>query len=234
MLLVLVASVVATLALGFAFALGLRLLGYGGGGQIVERNPVVFSAVAGSIVYGILFGAIYLRILKRRNLPWSAIGFRRPPLLPLLLAPIIILGQLGAVAAINVLVLTLTGQFENPQIEAIGGGGDFSWLNFWLMLLLAGGVAPVVEEVMFRGLLYGWLRSRMPVALAVVVSAALFSVAHVIPVLLPALFVVGLTLAVAYELSGSLWIAILLHSLQNSLAVIAIFAALAMDAPLTP
>jgi membrane protease YdiL (CAAX protease family) len=99
------------------------------------------------------------------------------------------------------------------------------------MLLLAGIIAPIVEETVFRGMIYGWLRSHLPVALAVVVSAAIFAIAHVIPVLLPALFVVGLILAIAYEWSGSLWVSILLHALQNSLTVTLIFVYLAVGIP---
>lgn len=139
------------------------------------------------------------------------------------------LGQLGAVMLVNLLLVAAMGEFENPQIESITGGQGFNWLNFILMLLLAGGVAPFVEEVLFRGLLYGWLRQRMPVPVAVVVSAAIFSVAHIIPILLPALFVMGLTLAIAYELSGSLWLSILLHAMHNALTVAIVFMVLAID-----
>src|SRR3712207_8731603 len=50
------------------------------------------------------------------------------------------------------------------------------------------------------------LHDALPIFVAVVLSAAIFAVAHVIPILLPALFVVGIILALAYELSGSLWL----------------------------
>ncbi len=150
------------------------------------------------------------------------------------MAPLIVVGQLFAAGMMNLLVMRFTGEFENPQLEAISGGQGFSWPNFLLMLLLVGVIAPIVEEVLFRGVLYGWLRARLPLFAAVVISAAIFAAAHVIPVLLPALLVVGLILALAYELSGSLWTSILLHSLQNSLVVILIFVALALGLPLAP
>jgi uncharacterized protein len=50
--------------------------------------------------------------------------------------------------------------------------------------------------------------------------------------LMPALFVVGIILALAYEFTGSLWLPIVLHAMQNSLAVTVIFVSLALDLPL--
>jgi membrane protease YdiL (CAAX protease family) len=218
-------------ALIVALGLGLGALA-GDPRALLDDNIVVFSAVVGILAYGILFLGVYLFVVRRRQVGWSALGFRPPPLLALVLAPLIAIIQLGAAAAVNAAILALTGQFENPQLEAISGGQGFAWTNFVIMLVLVGGVAPVVEETVFRGVLYGRLRTRMPLVAAVLVSAAVFSLAHVIPILLPALFVVGIILALAYELSGSLWLSILLHSLQNSLAVIVIFAQLALGLPL--
>jgi membrane protease YdiL (CAAX protease family) len=74
----------------------------------------------------------------------------------------------------------------------------------------------------------------MPIVVAVVISAAIFSAAHVIPLLFPALFVVGIILAVVYEFSGSLWNSILLHSIQNTLATTLIFLLLAYPQLATP
>lgn len=232
-LLVLLASALASVAL--VLGVGVAL------GKVVpdpraflQANLVVYAAGIGIAIYGIVFLAVYLLIVRRRGAAWRAIGFRRPPLLALLLAPLLGFGQLLAVALLNQLVLRFAGAFENPQVAMITGGQGFSWRNFVLMLLLAGVVAPLVEETFFRGVLYGWLRARLPVVVAVASSAALFALVHFIPILLPALFAMGLILALAYELSGSLWLAILLHAIQNSLAVTLIFVALAFGVPVTP
>lgn len=230
-MLILVYSAIGLLAIGLSFALLAPFLNLGDPRALVENNPVLISGILGILLYAIVLAAIYFQIVRGRHTSWRAVGFRAPPLLPLVLAPAIALGQLVTVALLNATVLALTGQFENPQINAISGGGGFSWVNFILMLLLAGVAAPIVEETLFRGVLYGWLRTRMPIALAIMLSAAVFSGVHFIPILLPALFVVGIILAVVYEWSHSLWVSILLHSIQNSIAVIVIFAALAMGMP---
>ncbi len=232
MIVVVVLSLVGTVLIALLFAVGIRALGFRDAQALLASHPVAVTAVSGAVIYGLLLLTIYGYIVRRRGLGWSALGFRRPPMLALLLAPVIVIGQLIAAAIMNLLVFSLLGSFENPQVEGITGGQAFSWLNFGLMLLLAGVVAPIVEEVFFRGLVYGWLRAHAPLFIAVLLSAAIFAVAHVVPILIPALFVVGIILALAYELSGSLWLSILLHGLQNSLAVTLIFILLALDLPL--
>ncbi len=213
----------------FVFALIANLVG--GNVIDIENNPVVAFGILGTIIYAILLLAIFIQIVVVRKTSWRDLGYRAPPLVPLLLVPVIGFGQLLAAALVNAAILALTGEFDNPQVESITGGLGFSWTNFIAMLVLVGIVAPIVEETFFRGVLYGYLRTRMPIVLAVTVSAVIFSAVHVYPILLPALFVVGLILAAVYEWTKSLWIPILLHMMQNSLAVIAIFATLAIGAP---
>ena len=213
----------------FVFAL---LANLPGSGLVdMERNPVFAVGILGTIIYAVLLLAIYIQVVLVRKTPWREIGFRAPPLVPMLLVPVIAFGQLIAAGLVNALILTLTGEFDNPQVQSITGGLGFSWTNFIVMLVLVGIVAPIVEETFFRGMVYGWLRTRMPIVVAVVVSAVVFSAVHVYPILLPALFVVGLFLAAVYEWSKSLWVPIFLHMVQNTLAVVVIFATLAMGVP---
>jgi uncharacterized protein len=232
MLVIVLFSLLAAVALGVGFAFGLRALGFATAGDIIRDRPVIASAIAGAVVYGIFLLVTYVRIVRRVPDGWRGLGFRSPPLLPMLLSPLIMVVQLLAVAMTQLIVISIIGEFENPQIEAIGGGQGFSWTNYLLMLILVGAIAPLVEEVLFRGVLFQWLRARLPLALAVLLSAAIFSVAHMIAPLMPALFVVGIILALAYEFTGSLWLPIVLHAMQNSLAVTLIFVSLALDLPL--
>lgn len=233
LLLIAIWSVLAILLLSVGLAGLLVLLG-SEPTTLLAAHPVVASVILGGLVYVVFFLVIYLRLVRRPGVGWRGIGLRRPPILLLAFTPLIAIGQLVAVAATNILLFSLIGEFENPQVEAITGGQGFSWLNFLLTLLLAGGIAPLVEETIFRGLIYGWLRTHMPMIVAIVISAAIFSAAHVIPLLFPALFVVGIILAVVYEYSGSLWTAILIHSIQNTLATTLIFLLLAFPQMATP
>lgn len=77
-------------------------------------------------------------------------------------------------------------------------------------------IAPVWEEVFFRGTLFPWLAGRLPVAQAQWLSALLFGAIHLHgPTLIP-LTVFGALLAGIYRTTGSLIPAILVHALFNA------------------
>ena len=77
-------------------------------------------------------------------------------------------------------------------------------------------IAPIWEEVFFRGTLFPWLAGRMPVHQAQWLSALAFGAIHLHgPVLIPLAFL-GVFLAGIYRTSGSLIPAILVHALFNA------------------
>ena len=98
-----------------------------------------------------------------------------------------------------------------------------------MTLLIVIFLAPFVEEVLFRGLVFGNLKSRSR-ALAYVVSCLLFALLHVWQfavvkqdvtyfLLMIQYLVPGLVLAWAYDHSGTLWASIGLHAAANALSV---------------
>ena len=79
---------------------------------------------------------------------------------------------------------------------------------------------PVVEEVLFRRIIYGWfaLKNRY---MAFFVTAAIFSVMHFFILGIPSLFFMGLGFQFVYLFHKNLLTAIILHSLVNTVASIA-------------
>ena len=80
--------------------------------------------------------------------------------------------------------------------------------------------APLCEEFIFRGLIYGGLRRSMPATQAMLASAAIFAVIHPPLSMLP-VFVLGLCAAWAYERSKTLLAPMLVHAVYNA-AVLAV------------
>ena len=79
---------------------------------------------------------------------------------------------------------------------------------------------PVTEELIFRGYIYPALKKQTDRPMAMLLSAMVFAALHLhVPVLGPLLFL-GILLAVAYELSGSLWVPIAIHALFNTTTVV--------------
>ncbi|RME97704.1 MAG: CPBP family intramembrane metalloprotease [Chloroflexi bacterium] len=92
--------------------------------------------------------------------------------------------------------------------------------------LLFGGaiVAPIVEEIFFRGFVFAGLRNKWNWKIAAVVSAGLFALAHVIPTSFLPIFILGMIFAYLYQISGSVWPGIIMHMLTNTAALGAAYA----------
>jgi membrane protease YdiL (CAAX protease family) len=82
-------------------------------------------------------------------------------------------------------------------------------------------VGPLVEELIFRGLLTAGLRRRFGAVRTALLTALLFALAHFIPRVMPAVFVLGLALAFVYERIGSTVPGVLIHCLYNGIALTA-------------
>lgn len=98
-----------------------------------------------------------------------------------------------------------------------------SWLAGIAQVLLVGLFVPIAEETMFRGVLQTALTGRFGAVLGILGSSLLFGVIHVDPVLFPPLFVMGLMLGFLRYYYGSIWAAVLFHSLNNTITVLIYF-----------
>lgn len=91
-----------------------------------------------------------------------------------------------------------------------------------VIIVFAVAIAPVFEEFLFRFFIYGVLKRYFGRLLGVTFSALLFAAAHAhLPSFAP-LFVLGSCFAIAYEWSGSILVAMTMHSLFNSLTLTAL------------
>ncbi len=111
---------------------------------------------------------------------------------------------------------------EQDVVESLGGDeGTFGLVIAGLMVIA---VAPVVEEVFFRGFFYRALRSRFPIAAAAAMDGVLFGVIHFNfdgadgLLILPPLALLGFIFCLVYEKTGSLYPVIGMHAFNNSLA----------------
>ncbi len=98
---------------------------------------------------------------------------------------------------------------------------DITLPGFLALLVGVGLLVPVAEELYFRGLLQGWLRQRLGLWATVLVSAAVFGLAHFdsIGVVISAM-IMGALMAWAYERTRSLWVTIGMHALTNTTAML--------------
>jgi membrane protease YdiL (CAAX protease family) len=93
---------------------------------------------------------------------------------------------------------------------------DAPWLTGIAVVLLS----PVAEEILFRGLFYGALAHRFKPIWVIFITSAAFALVHMQLIYLVPLFIVGLVLGWARDKTGSLTAPILIHGLNNALALL--------------
>lgn len=104
-----------------------------------------------------------------------------------------------------------------------------------LMALAAVVVAPLTEEVVFRGYLYPAAKRFCGTWGAMIFSSMVFAAAHANAVALLPLFILAMLLCLIYELTGSIWANISVHFLFNlatvALQLLARYGVIEMQAP---
>ncbi len=98
--------------------------------------------------------------------------------------------------------------------QIIEGGG------FLIQFLTAGIVAPIVEELIFRGIVYRRTKKMTGTIAAAILSAALFGVFHGNWVQAPYAFIIGIVAVFVYEKFKSIVAPIMLHMSANILSVL--------------
>ena len=91
-----------------------------------------------------------------------------------------------------------------------------SLIGLGLGTIMATIIAPVSEEIVFRGWLFNALNRRIPVWPAIFLSSVLFALIHP-SVSSITTFLFGVCMAVAYYKTQNLWVVILMHALNNGL-----------------
>jgi glutamate-5-semialdehyde dehydrogenase len=164
------------------------------------------------------FAAVTAFVLHRSGENWRSLGHLRfaPALLAVAFLPIVASMPIF-VSEIDNLLRALKWQDGldewdfAPEIGRVVGGS-------WQGLVLAVIIAPVTEEVLFRGLILRGLLGRWNPWVAILASSALFTVMHFNPAQAPIAFALGLVLGWVYVRTRSLGLCILGHALNNASA----------------
>jgi membrane protease YdiL (CAAX protease family) len=196
--------------------------------QALRHNPGIGlgAALLMTGIIGVLCIWIASRLLKRANLSLAAVGMRGAPwgrnLVRGVLGWFAALPLVGMATAISLLLFrgTRVPTPPNPIAEAlISASGP---VEIVLLFVLACAAAPLFEEFLFRGALYGAMRTRWGMWPAIVGSAAVFALVHPqLPLGLLPIFALGAILAYLRERTGSLVPSMVVHAANNGVALLA-------------
>lgn len=202
----------ALVSTGFSIAAALTVIVETGSLDLFQMLEVLMAYVTPITLASNLFTLVFLLLffpLRRKN-----------PLREFQLQPIPPLAAAGAVSiapvlygAVTLVLSLLPAAWMADYAQASAALNDTGLLPF-LSVALA---APVVEEVIFRGLIQSRLAHALPGWPAVVLSALLFALCHGQPVWMGYAFVLGMVLGIMAWRTGSILPSILTHIVFNAI-----------------
>ena len=119
----------------------------------------------------------------------------------------------------NILIDNQNG--SNPLLEIVLNNKNY--LSFLILFLTTTLLAPLFEEIIFRGILLPTLSRDFGVISGIIVSAFIFALAHLSLGEMPPLFILGIGLGITRISSGSLFSSVIMHSLWNGLTFLNLF-----------
>ena len=134
----------------------------------------------------------------------------------------------GALNAINRWIVgpEIADRYDVTGLFDARSPAEAAFLVFGIALL-----APIGEELVFRGYLQRVLGARLGAGRAVVITAALFAAIHLNPASLLALFGLGVIFALLRVWTGSIWPAVIAHAIQNGTSSALVLTGVAESSP---
>jgi membrane protease YdiL (CAAX protease family) len=212
-----------TLAVFFIGLMVDSLSGSGGQGVPVSVDqllPAQLTVVA--IVAGLSGFLLYRRLSPGRIFGLGAVSFVGVVVLALLF----LFAAMPVVALTNFLSQLMLRDLADEQelvslFRKVAREHDFVALG--KAFVAAAILAPACEEFLFRGYFYGVGKRYLGALASALATSLLFAAIHLNLAALPGLFVLALCLTVAYERTGSLFVAIGMHALYNCTSLVFLY-----------
>lgn len=206
------------------------------GVPLASINTVVYNTVIAALAYIVALVVVV-------GLPYSAWRRRTttkdlgandwPSWMDMLLSPPAFVVYIIASGLVMAIVTSLLSSVDLTQAQQLPFsqnmlGASWQYALAFLTLVI---IAPLAEELLFRGYLYGKLRKTAPIWVAVLITSITFGVAHLWAgpgnalqwAVMIDTFVLSIMLCFLREYTGAIWASFLVHAIKNGLAFYLLF-----------
>lgn len=179
--------------------------------------PTILSLVASSLV---LLGLFWLHLRKEDRA--ARIGLMRWSRLSLIQTIGLAIGLIALGLAFNYLY----ANYVIPDIKVqealrkMFAALPATPLNTVILFVAIAGIAPLLEEILFRGLVQNALVKKLPAWAAILGASAIFGAVHMDYHAFPALMMMGAVFGTLYHKTGSLRVNIVAHMINNGAALL--------------
>ena len=198
------------------FILGIVLmimLGQSGTEKFLNNNAVLLNVLSQIITLGILI-PIYLN--RKKYIPAKKMTIKEEPKKTIIYVLTII-----SISIISGYIFAIIEKLIKMPDGGLGSINEmFNSSGIIPAVLTAVILAPVLEEIIFRGLIFNKLNSKLSTTAAIIISALIFGIYHMNIVQGLNAFVLGIVFAYIYSKTYNLWICIIAHFVNNLLSLI--------------
>lgn len=192
-----------------------------GGGASNDTSLILSMAFNLIICVGLLLYLFQVRGLNPaelfglQHLHWRSLG------LTVLIFTVVILISVNLISALTITWLEKVWPDIQPQ-ETVKAFQESSGLGFKILVIIAAVViAPLAEETLFRGFVYGVLKRYTDAPFAALSSSLMFAIIHMHVGSLVPLWMLAVLLCLSYEVTGCLLVPMLLHAIFNAVSIVA-------------
>jgi membrane protease YdiL (CAAX protease family) len=190
---------------------------------LVHWDEVLMGA--GIVLAEMLYLLPVVIVLAWRRVPWRHLGFGRFEAATMGMGCGLLVAGYVFIILHNLVLMALGVDTQGGEIFKLFSGLESP---VWLILSVVI-IAPIVEEIFFRGFLFQGFRQRYGWVAGIAISSFIFAAAHLDPVAFIPTFILGAVLAYVYHRSNSVWPGIILHFLVNAFAMCAALAAVQLQ-----
>ena len=192
----------------------------------LQVSEIVLQTIFSALVYVVALLVIIFvpwKLLKMKTTR-EELGMRGlPTWTDILLAPIAFIVFLIASGFIMAVMQAIMPSIDWTQEQDVGFNNIISNLDFVLTFLSLVVIAPIAEEIIFRGWLYGKMRRKMSAVPAILIVSLLFGLVHGQWNVCVVVFTMSIAMCLIRELTGTIWGGILVHMIKNGLAFYALY-----------
>ena len=217
-LIIIILGTLGILFLGIAIYLAVMILSGANSEELMQPTAGQSIGLAALEALALILG-VYVFGLRRREYGWEILGLKKTSSRWYLASGCATLIVIPLTSIVILLVYFVFGiPLENPQLDFLLPE-ELSSTEILLMLVMVGFAAPFGEELLFRGVLYTMFKERWGIWPGVLLSSLIFGVFHGNLAVGLTGFLLGILAAIVFEFSHSLWTAILVHVINNSLKI---------------
>ncbi len=193
-------------------------------GISLPMSTTLTLLLANTLIYALMLALLLSLPYAKKWLSWKLLGFGR--LVKWSDIGYSVAGYviyfIAAAVVINIVAKLVPG-FNADQAQDIGFTSVYGLERAAAFIVLVV-IAPIVEETIFRGFLFGKLRQhKMPLWPAILVVSVLFGLAHGQWNVGIGTFILSIIMCYLREMTGSIWAGVLVHMINNAVAFLLLF-----------